>query len=153
MLEQARKEAARVAEETREARPNGLAARRDARSSIRCSTSAKEEASAVAPRRAKKPARSSARPTSVASEVLAKGTEMSRNLRELAASLRNNAERLLRDVRLAHGGMTAQLDQVGPSERAALDGRPARPRAAAAIAARRRRSGDELDVPEFIPPH
>ena len=50
----------------------------------------------------------------VARDVLGEGTEMSRNLRELSASLRNNAERLLRDVRLAHGGMTARLDQASP---------------------------------------
>ena len=52
----------------------------------------------------------------VAHDVLEEGTEISRNLRELSSSLRNNAERLLRDVRLAHGGMTASLDQVTPSE-------------------------------------
>ena len=50
----------------------------------------------------------------VAREVLGEGTEMARNLRDLSASLRNNAERLLRDVRLAHGGMTARLDQASP---------------------------------------
>src|ERR1019366_10724629 len=76
----------------------------------------------------------------VAREVIREGTEMSRNLRELSSSLRNNAERLLRDVRLAHGSMTARLDQVGP-------GSGPEPRA--------RRRGDEpgedLDVPEFIP--
>ena len=55
-----------------------------------------------------------------AREVLREGTELSRNLRELSVSLRNNAERLLGDVRLAHGGMTARLDQGGPAgERAA----------------------------------
>ena len=47
-----------------------------------------------------------------AREVLDEGTEVSRNLRELSVSLRNNAERLLRDITLAHGGMTARLDQV-----------------------------------------
>ena len=50
----------------------------------------------------------------VAREVLREGTELSRNLRELSVSLHNNAERLIRDVRLAHGGMTARLDQAGP---------------------------------------
>ena len=88
--------------------------------------------------------------------MLAEGGEISRNLRELSASLRNNAERLLRDVRLAHGAMTARLDQVAPSERDALErevgehaggesGRGRRDRAGGA--------GDELDVPEFIPRH
>ena len=51
----------------------------------------------------------------VSHEVLQEGTEISRNMRELSVSLRNNAERLLRDVRLAHGGMTARLDQAAPS--------------------------------------
>ena len=50
----------------------------------------------------------------VAREVLREGNELSRNLRELSVSLRNNAERILSDVRLAHGGMTARLDQAGP---------------------------------------
>jgi hypothetical protein len=78
-----------------------------------------------------------------AREVLREGTELSRNLRELSVSLRNNAERLLRDVRLAHGGMTARLDQAAPS--------------GGTDAGVRRARGDEdadddLDVPEFIPP-
>ena len=72
-------------------------------------------------------------------------------------SLRNNAERLLRDVRLTHGGMTARLDQVttgnapAPTERrsAPAHDEDAQPRE------RRRPSenghGDDLDVPEFIP--
>ena len=66
---------------------------------------------------------------------------LSRNLRELSVSLRNNAERLLRDVRLAHGGMTARLDQASPdggtggAERSRRDDEP----------------GGDLDVPEFIP--
>jgi hypothetical protein len=68
--------------------------------------------------------------------VLREGTDLSRNLRELSVSLRNNAERLLRDVRLAHGGMTARLDQVGPG---AGGRRPEEP-------------GEDLDVPEFLPP-
>jgi len=60
-----------------------------------------------------------------AREVLDEGTEVSRNLRELSVSLRNNAERLLRDITLAHGGMTARLDQVSADARE----EPARPRA------------------------
>ena len=68
--------------------------------------------------------------------MLGEGTELSRNLRELSVSLRNNAERLLRDVRLAHGGMTARLDQAGPGAGARGPDEP----------------GEDLDVPEFIPP-
>ena len=75
------------------------------------------------------------------------GTEISRNLRELSASLRNNAERLLRDVRLAHGGMTARLDQVAHPASGPPPTR-ARRRAANGNGAD---AGEDLDVPEFIP--
>src|SRR4029077_367890 len=76
----------------------------------------------------------------VAREVLREGTELSRNLRELSVSLRSNAERLLHDVRLAHGGMTARLDQAGPGAGQGVTPRnPDDP-------------GEDLDVPEFIPP-
>ncbi len=78
---------------------------------------------------------------SAAREVLREGTELSRNLRELSSSLRNNAERLLRDVRLAHGGMTARLDQAAPGE-GTLKGTGERPHT---------EPGDDFDVPEFIP--
>ena len=84
----------------------------------------------------------------VARDILSEGTEVSRNLRELSTSLRNNAERLIRDVRLTHGGMTARLDQVtsgsdeededAPRGRVRRVGSPPRP-------------SDDLDVPEFIP--
>jgi len=84
----------------------------------------------------------------VAREVLTEGTEVSRDLRELSVSLRNNAERLLRDVGLTHGGMTARLDQVDPgSGRRGSDGEAARRRTASGDAG----SDDELDVPEFMP--
>jgi F0F1-type ATP synthase membrane subunit b/b' len=78
----------------------------------------------------------------VAREVLREGTELSRNLRELSVSLRNNAERLLRDVRLAHGSMTARLDQAGPGASV----RPASSRTGL------EEPDEDLDVPEFIPP-
>ena len=85
----------------------------------------------------------------VAHDILSDGTEISRNLRELSASLRNNAERLIRDVRLTHGGMTARLDQVTTGTERDQDETPQ---------ARRRRiqsapggPNDDLDVPEFIP--
>ncbi len=69
-------------------------------------------------------------------DVLRDGTELSGHLRELSASLRSNAELLLRDIRDAHAEMTARLDQAAPA-----DTRP---------------SGtspgiDDLDVPEFHP--
>ena len=49
-----------------------------------------------------------------ASEAVAEGEEMSTNLRDLGASLRTNAERLLRDVRLIDGSMVARLDRIEP---------------------------------------
>ena len=64
-------------------------------------------------------------------EVLRDGTELSGHLRELSASLRTNAELLLRDIRLAHAEMTARLDQGAPA-----DTTP---------------GADDLDVPEFHP--
>jgi len=90
-------------------------------------------------------------------------------MRELSNSLRTNAERLLRDVRLTHGAMTARLDQVtgGPQlstrARTGADGETEGEREQAEDArepTQRRRLGrrssrsegdDELDVPEFIP--
>jgi hypothetical protein len=50
-------------------------------------------------------------------------------------------------VRLAHGGMTARLDQAGPSV-------PRRDEDLRLLGRRGRNEdpGDDLDVPEFIPP-
>ena len=72
---------------------------------------------------------------------------MTRNLRDLSVSLRNNAERLLRDVRLTHGSMTARLDQAdagGARERREPRIDPDAPSSGA-------RLGDDLEVPEFMP--
>ena len=95
----------------------------------------------------------------VAHDVLDHGTEVSRNLRELSASLRNNAERLLRDVRLTHGGMIARLDQATTEDDRGRGedrgGDPPRgngPRIRGRDAPSGNGSGnDDLDVPEFIP--
>ena len=126
-------------EETREHTERLLQARRE--ELIRLDEQAKEQA-----RAGRTHAREEARQIvtdahAVSNEVLAEGTEISRNLRELAASLRNNAERLLRDVRLTHGAMTAQLDQVAPSERAALEREAGEPGGHERQPARRRRTG------------
>lgn len=77
----------------------------------------------------------------VAREVLADGTELSTDLRDLSTSLRVNAERLLRDIKLAHASMTARLDQATPGAPLESDPRPRRTSSAA----------DELEVPEFLP--
>ena len=74
-------------------------------------------------------------------EVLDDGTELSGDLADLSSSLRANAERLLRDIKMAYAAMVSRLDQAtgpGPSsyraERASSSG------------------FDDLDVPEFTPP-
>ncbi len=80
--------------------------------------------------------------------VLAEGKELSSNLNDLSTSLRRNAERLLRDVQLAHARLVAELDQAMPAGPADEPPRPTR--------SRRETSGpgtaDDLDVPEFLPP-
>ena len=82
--------------------------------------------------------------------MLRDGSEVSRNLSDLSVSLRNNAERLLRDVRLTHGSMTARLDQAAPGGYHAWRRGPERkapPRAPPGT----RAGYPDLDVPEFIP--
>lgn len=49
----------------------------------------------------------------LAGEVLADGSEMSHNLRQLSESLRRNAETILLDVQRAHRAMTAALEDAG----------------------------------------
>jgi hypothetical protein len=64
--------------------------------------------------------------------------------------MRNNAERLLRDVRLTHGSMTARLDQAAPGATSA-----GASRRDGSLSPPRRGAHDEpdgdLDVPEFMP--
>jgi hypothetical protein len=73
--------------------------------------------------------------------VLEDGTELSGDLSDLSNSLRANAERLLRDIKMAHAAMVSRLDQAS--------GEPAGDR----YRARRTASPvDDLDVPEFTPP-
>ncbi len=93
-------------------------------------------------------------------EVMDDGTELSEHLRELSASLRANAERLLRDIRLAHGSMTARLDQTLPEGLAAsrsAAGARERGRTEDAPARRRARAEDsdpavDFEVPDFVMP-
>jgi hypothetical protein len=79
----------------------------------------------------------------LAAEVLADGTEMAHNLRQLSESLRHNAETILRDVQRAHRAMTAKLDEAGydagelPLSPVAADRGDVAP--------------DFGDVPEFVP--
>jgi len=85
-----------------------------------------------------------------ARRALEEGTGLSGDLQDLGESLRRNAERLLRDVKLAHARLTADLDQAdSPRARSAASsahtGRGSRPERRAA------RGGDDLDVPEFLP--
>jgi hypothetical protein len=63
----------------------------------------------------------------------------------MSASLRRNAERLLRDVRDAHSRLSAALDRtVGPETGPPPSDAGRRPRRVAM-------EGD-VDVPEFLPP-
>lgn len=66
-------------------------------------------------------------------DVLADGSELSDELHQLSDSLRSNAELLLRDVRLAHARLTAQVDQATGGE------------------GRRDDPGGDFDIPEFMP--
>ncbi len=75
--------------------------------------------------------------------VLHDGEEITGHLRELGDALRANAERLMRDVRLAHAELTSRLDQAEP--RTADAGHYPTPSPAPAV------RQVELDVPEFIP--
>jgi hypothetical protein len=109
----------------------------------------------------------------VAGEVMREGTQLSGNLTDLSASLRKNAERLLRDVHLAHARLTAELDQATPvvgsgplvgaptddddEPRRGVDGPPPGASAEGRGRGRRGRRGsspespDDFDVPEFLP--
>jgi vacuolar-type H+-ATPase subunit H len=78
----------------------------------------------------------------LAGAVLADGTEMHDNLRQLADSLVRNAEVLLHDVTVAHRVMSAKLDEAG------VDLGEAAPSGEAAA---RPRAPEFGDVPEFIP--
>jgi cell division septum initiation protein DivIVA len=146
LLESSRKEIDRLTVQAREQNEALLASGRE--ELARVTAEAEEQARAT-----KAKARDEAREITseahvVAHDILSEGTEVSRNLRELSTSLRNNAERLIRDVRLTHGAMTARLDQVTTGD----DRQPEE-----APQARGRRRGappapsDDLDVPEFIP--
>ena len=77
-----------------------------------------------------------------AREVLHDGEQISGHLRELGDALRVNAERLLRDIRLAHAELTSRLDQAEPQTDDDHRYEPSPPRA---------ERSTELDVPEFIP--
>ena len=119
------------------------------RSSRGCGEAAEEQAKGI-----KAKAREEAREITsnahvVARDILGEGTEISRNLRELSVSLRNNAERLIRDVRLTHGGMTARLDQL--TNGADPISGTSRARTGTAQPRRNGSADDDLDVPEFIP--
>jgi len=77
-----------------------------------------------------------------ARDVLEDGRGLSTDLHDLSTSLRVNAQRMLRDIKLAHAAMSARIDQATPGAPLESDPRP-----------RRRGGSDEadLDVPEFLP--
>ena len=143
MISNAREEAERVATELTEKTEQELRVEREQVARTKAETE-KQANEALAK------ARTEAREITseahvVAHEVLTEGTEISHNLDELSQSLHTNAERLLRGVRLAHGGMTARLDQVVP------DTAPTAKRGEKGKRQPDNGSSDELDVPEFLP--
>jgi vacuolar-type H+-ATPase subunit H len=88
----------------------------------------------------------------VSGTVRGDGVELADHVKQLGDSLRRNAERLLNDVQAVHSTYLSQIDKVDPA-RSQLRSLPSssggrsgerRPRG-------RDDSGDELDVPEFIP--
>ena len=83
-----------------------------------------------------------------AREVLHEGETLSAHLRELSDSLRINAERLLRDIRLTHAELIARLDRADPGgwSDAATGAAPARVPSSAPP-----EPSADLDVPEFLP--
>jgi len=78
-----------------------------------------------------------------AGEVLAEGTELSSDLRDLSTSLRTNAEKLLRDIKAAHSAMVAKVEEPRGGRSFESDPRPR--------GADRTVSGGDVEVPEFIP--
>jgi vacuolar-type H+-ATPase subunit H len=80
-----------------------------------------------------------------ANQVLAEGSDLSGDLRDLSTSLRSNAEKLLRDIKAAHSAMTARLDAPRAADGRGSESDP-RPRSGRMAA-----PGADVDVPEFIP--
>ena len=98
--------------------------------------------------------------------VLRDGTALSEQLEQLSGSLRRNAERLLKDVQLAHDTMTAELESAAPGGKPLVP--PGRCRedvpAESELAARHSDDGfgsaaedhgatikTGFDIPEFLP--
>jgi len=78
-----------------------------------------------------------------ADSVLTDGSQLSEDLRALSTSLHKNAERLLRDVSMAHRTLTADLDRAVGTAREEPPAGGRAPRSA--------RVEDEPEIPEFIP--
>jgi vacuolar-type H+-ATPase subunit H len=78
-----------------------------------------------------------------ANGVLAEGSDLSGDLRDLSTSLRTNAEKLLRDIKAAHSAMTAKLEAPRAAGGRGVESDP-RPRSG-------RMAAPDVDVPEFIP--
>lgn len=86
-----------------------------------------------------------------AGAVRAEGVELVDNLKEMGSSLRNNSERLLRDVQAIHSRMVAQIQRADTQS-----GHDGPIRASRTDPPARSRPSDppldaELEVPEFIP--
>jgi vacuolar-type H+-ATPase subunit H len=89
----------------------------------------------------------------VSGSVRGDGVELADHVKQLGDSLRRNAERLLNDVQAVHSTYLSQIDKVDP-ERTHLRTSPSASGGRASDRRPRGRgadSGDDLDVPEFIP--
>jgi len=89
----------------------------------------------------------------VSGDVRADGVELADHVRQLGESLRRNAERLLNDVQAVHSTYLDKIDKVDPSRSKlrALEPGSARRSGERGRSSRETDSGDDLDVPEFIP--
>jgi hypothetical protein len=88
-----------------------------------------------------------------ASDARSDGLELVSNLREMGDALRSNAERLLGDVQSIHRRMVAELDREERALGLTSSSGPRRPSPGAPPREESRDDGgDNLDVPEFIPP-
>jgi hypothetical protein len=88
-----------------------------------------------------------------AADVRSEGMELVNNLREMGDALRSNSERLLRDVQAIHSRMVGELDRVdGGASRLSVPSDSGAARRPRDLGVRGPTDGDELDVPEFIPP-
>jgi vacuolar-type H+-ATPase subunit H len=89
----------------------------------------------------------------ISGDVRADGVELADHVKQLGDSLRRNAERLLNDVQAVHSTYLDKIDRVDPSRSKlrTLNSGSGRRSGERSSRGREGESGDDLDVPEFIP--